>query len=75
MIEIFVPNQKDKFEEKFKVAIVDGKEQHTGNFRIEPPGIYLGRGCHPLAGKIKERVFPDDIKVNPRRDFVFALSP
>ena len=59
-----IKEQKDKFEEKFKVAIVDGKEQPTGNFRIEPPGIFLGRGCHPLAGKIKERVFPDDIIIN-----------
>lgn len=56
--------QKDKEEEKFKVAIIDGKEQPTGNFRIEPPGIFLGRGCHPLAGKIKERVFPEDIIIN-----------
>jgi DNA topoisomerase-1 len=59
-----IKEKKDKFEEKFKVAIVDGKEQPTGNFRIEPPGIFLGRGCHPLAGKIKERVFPEDIIIN-----------
>jgi len=56
--------ERDKFEEKFKTAIVDGKTQPTGNFRIEPPGIFLGRGCHPLAGKIKERVFPEDIIIN-----------
>ena len=56
--------QKDKEEEKYKFAIVDGKKQPTGNFRIEPPGIFLGRGCHPLAGKIKERVFPEDIIIN-----------
>lgn len=55
---------KDKFEEKFKVAYVDGKEQATGNFRIEPPGIFLGRGCHPKAGKIKKRIFPEDITLN-----------
>jgi DNA topoisomerase-1 len=59
-----IKEKKDKYEEKFKVAKVDGKEQPTGNFRIEPPGIFLGRGCHPLAGKIKERVFPEDIIIN-----------
>ena len=59
-----IKDQKDKFEDKFKIALVDGKEQPTGNFRIEPPGIFLGRGCHPLAGKIKERVFPEDIIIN-----------
>jgi hypothetical protein len=56
--------KKDKEEEIYKFALVDGKEQPTGNFRIEPPGIFLGRGCHPLAGKIKERVFPEDIIIN-----------
>lgn len=56
--------KKDKFEEKFKIAYVDGKEQATGNFRIEPPGIFLGRGCHPKAGKIKKRVYPEDITIN-----------
>ena len=56
--------KKDKFEEKFKIAYVDGKEQATGNFRIEPPGIFLGRGCHPKAGKIKKRIYPEDIIIN-----------
>lgn len=56
--------KKDKFESKFKVAYVDGKEQATGNFRIEPSGIFLGRGCHPKAGKIKKRVYPEDITLN-----------
>lgn len=56
--------KKDKFEAKFKVAYVNGKEQATGNFRIEPPGIFLGRGCHPKAGKIKKRVYPEDITLN-----------
>lgn len=56
--------KKEKFESKFKVALVDGKEQVTGNFRIEPPGIFLGRGCHPKAGKIKKRIYPEDITLN-----------
>ncbi len=56
--------EKDKLEEKFKTAKVDGKEQSTGNFRMEPPGIFLGRGCHPKAGKIKKRIFPEDITLN-----------
>jgi len=56
--------KKDKFEQKFKIAYINGKEQPTGNFRIEPPGIFLGRGCHPKAGKIKKRIFPEDIIIN-----------
>lgn len=56
--------KRDKDEEKYKVAYVDGKEQFVGNYKIEPPGIFLGRGCHPLAGKIKKRVYPEDITLN-----------
>jgi DNA topoisomerase-1 len=55
---------KNNYEEKFKTAIVDGKEQSVGNFRMEPPGIFLGRGCHPKAGKIKKRIIPEDIILN-----------
>jgi DNA topoisomerase-1 len=59
-----IKEEKDKLEEKFKTAIVDGKEQAVGNFRMEPPGIFLGRGCHPKAGKIKKRIFPEDVTLN-----------
>ena len=50
--------------EKDKTAIVDGKIQPVGNFRIEPPGIFLGRGCNPKLGKIKRRIYPEDITIN-----------
>ena len=59
-----IKKQKDEAEKKYKVAFVDGKEQMVGNFRMEPPGIFMGRGCHPLAGKIKTRILPEDITLN-----------
>ena len=61
------PEEKDKKkkdEEKYSFAIVDGKEQPVGNFRIEPIGIFLGRGCNPKLGKIKKRIYPEDIIIN-----------
>ena len=51
-------------DEKYKYAIVDGKTQPVGNFRIEPPGIFLGRGCNPKLGKVKRRIYPEDIIIN-----------
>lgn len=57
-------NKQKEFEEKYKIAIVDGKEQPVGNFRIEPPGIFIGRGCNPKLGKIKKRIYPEDIIIN-----------
>jgi DNA topoisomerase-1 len=56
--------ERDKQEAKYKVAIVDGMEQPVGNYRIEPPGIFIGRGCHPKMGSIKPRIKPEDITIN-----------
>ncbi len=38
--------------------------QPVGNFRIEPPGIFLGRGCNPKSGLVKRRIYPEDIIIN-----------
>lgn len=56
--------KKDKDEEKYKFAKINGNNEPVGNFRIEPPGIFLGRGCHPKAGVIKRRIYPEDITIN-----------
>ena len=67
--------KKDKIEEKFKIAYVDNKEQPTGNFRIEPPGIFLGRGCHPKGGKIKKRILPENITINIDKKSIIPPMP
>ena len=36
-------------------AIVDGRKEKLGNFRVEPPGLFRGRGQHPKMGKLKVR--------------------
>ncbi|AYV77959.1 MAG: dna topoisomerase 1b [Edafosvirus sp.] len=56
--------KKIKDEEKYKFAIVDGKKQPVGNFRIEPPGIFIGRGCNKKLGKVKTRIYPEDVTIN-----------
>ena len=43
---------------------IDGTEQKVGNFKIEPPGIFLGRGSHPKIGKWKKRIYPEDVTLN-----------
>ena len=35
-----------------------------GNFRVEPPGLFRGRGDHPRMGKLKARIYPQDITIN-----------
>jgi len=62
--------ERTRDEMKYKVALVDGKEQPVGNFRIEPPGIFLGRGCNPKLGRIKRRIYPEDVTINIGADSV-----
>ena len=36
----------------------------VGNFRVEPPGLFRGRGEHPKMGMLKARVMPEDVTIN-----------
>jgi hypothetical protein len=36
----------------------------VGNYRVEPPGLFRGRGEHPKMGMVKKRVYPRDITIN-----------
>ncbi|KAH7660304.1 DNA topoisomerase I protein [Dioscorea alata] len=56
--------EKLKQEEKYMWAIVDGVKEKVGNFRVEPPGLFRGRGEHPKMGKLKKRIRPRDITIN-----------
>ena len=55
---------REKLKAKFGVAIMDGKEVEVGNYMAEPPGIFIGRGEHPLRGKWKPRVTAKDVTLN-----------
>ncbi|KAI8108307.1 hypothetical protein M9434_006334 [Picochlorum sp. BPE23] len=56
--------EKEEKEAPFKYALIDGKKEPVGNFRVEPPGLFRGRGEHPKMGKIKKRIYPRDITIN-----------
>ena len=53
-----------EIEEPYKNCIIDGTNQKVGNYKIEPPGIFLGRGEHPKIGMIKRRIYPEDVTIN-----------
>jgi DNA topoisomerase I len=50
--------QKDEMELKFKFCTLDGRKETIGNFRIEPPGLFRGRGEHPRKGALKVCISP-----------------
>merc|ERR1712223_2355799 len=39
----------------YGVCTIDGHEEKVGNFRIQPPGLFRGRGEHPKMGMFKHR--------------------
>jgi DNA topoisomerase-1 len=67
--------EKDKLDQKYKIVFVDGKEQEIGSYRVEPPGIFLGRGSNPLIGKIKRRLYPEDFTINISEDVAIPETP
>jgi DNA topoisomerase I len=60
--------KKEKQNEMYGFVYIDGKKQPVQNYRVEPPGIFLGRGCSPRLGRIKERIYPEDITLNMSKD-------
>ena len=60
--------QKKEERERLKAiygkAIVDGVEVEIANWLVEPPGLFMGRGQHPLRGKWKPRVRAQDVILN-----------
>jgi len=60
--------EQDTIEEPYKFCIIDGVQQQVGNYKIEPPGIFLGRGSHPKIGHIKKRILPSDVTINLSKD-------
>lgn len=67
--------QQSEIEEPYKYCIIDGVQQQVGNYKIEPPGIFIGRGSHPKIGHIKKRITPADVIINLSKDAkVPALS-
>jgi DNA topoisomerase-1 len=49
---------------KYGRATLDGKEVDIANWMVEPPGLFMGRGQHPMRGRWKQRVFPSDVVLN-----------
>ncbi|MFB5619380.1 MAG: DNA topoisomerase I, partial [Candidatus Nitrosomaritimum aestuariumsis] len=55
---------REQLKEKYGKAIMDGGEVEVGNYMAEPPGIFIGRGEHPLRGRWKPRVTAKDVTLN-----------
>ena len=59
---------REKLVQKYGKAVMDGKEVDVANYMAEPPGIFIGRGDHPLRGRWKPRVTAKDVTLNLGKD-------
>jgi len=59
---------REQLKQKYGRALVDGKEVEVANWMAEPPGLFMGRGDHPLRGHWKPRVTSKDVILNLGED-------
>lgn len=56
--------EKERLKSIYGKAKIDGIEVDVANWLVEPPGIFMGRGLHPLRGRWKPRITPNDVTLN-----------
>ena len=66
---------RDELKARFGMATIDDIETEIGAYLVEPPGILMGRGEHPLRGKWKERVQPEEVVLNLDEDAPMPPAP
>src|SRR5213080_4519805 len=50
--------------EKYGYAEIDGVKTEVANWMVEPPSLFMGRGSHPMRGRWKPRIHPEDVVLN-----------
>ncbi|XP_037938310.1 DNA topoisomerase 1 [Teleopsis dalmanni] len=60
---------------EYGICIIDGHKEKIGNFRLEPPGLFRGRGEHPKMGMIKRRIRAEDVSINCGRESKVPAPP
>ena len=56
--------RRESLKAKFGVALLDRKQVDIANWMVEPPGLFMGRGQHPMRGRWKPRVTQQDVVLN-----------
>jgi DNA topoisomerase-1 len=55
---------REALREQYGHAMVNGERTELANYVVEPSGIFMGRGKHPLRGRWKEGAKQRDITLN-----------
>lgn len=70
-----IKEQNEEIQKEYGFCFIDGHKEKIGNFRIEPPGLFRGRGEHPKMGMLKKRVMPEDVIINCSKDSAIPKAP
>ncbi|XP_055004095.1 DNA topoisomerase I, mitochondrial isoform X2 [Boleophthalmus pectinirostris] len=64
-----------KIVDEFGYCLLDHHKERIGNFKIEPPGLFRGRGEHPKQGMLKKRIQPEDVIINCSKESRIPVPP
>ena len=53
-----VKEARETLEAPYVHVILDSHLEKNGNFRVEPAGLFRGRGEHPKMGQVRTRAVP-----------------
>lgn len=67
--------EKETLKSIYGKAKIDGIEVEVANWLVEPPGIFMGRGLHPLRGRWKPRITAKDVILNLDEDASVPEGP
>ncbi|KAM4691271.1 DNA topoisomerase 1 [Rhinophrynus dorsalis] len=70
-----IKEENERLLQEYGFCVMDNHKERIANFRIEPPGLFRGRGNHPKMGKLKRRIMPEDIIINCSKDSKIPVAP
>ncbi|TDH09149.1 hypothetical protein EPR50_G00083610 [Perca flavescens] len=73
--KLVLKEANQKIVDEFGYCLLDHHKERIGNFKIEPPGLFRGRGEHPKQGMLKKRIQPEDVIINCSRESSVPAPP
>ncbi|CAG5135291.1 unnamed protein product, partial [Candidula unifasciata] len=67
--------ENEEMVKQYGFCIIDNHKEKIGNFKIEPPSLFRGRGDHPKQGMVKKRINPEDVIINCSKDSKIPVPP
>ncbi|XP_049930180.1 DNA topoisomerase I, mitochondrial isoform X1 [Epinephelus moara] len=73
--KLVLKEANQKIVDEYGYCLLDHHKERIGNFKIEPPGLFRGRGEHPKQGMLKKRIQPEDVIINCSKEARIPVPP